>query len=267
MNEVSVIIPNYNRSSDLIQAVESVLCQTYPVLEVLVCDDGSTDNSKEYIERLNDPRVKWLDCGRNGRPAIPRNHGIKQAQGEWLAFLDNDDWWAPEKLEIQIHHMREQRLHASTTNALRVDNNNQELGLMHNVLLPSVLEWKDILPANWVICSSAVVHRSIMQQVGGFPESPHLKALEDYACWLRVASFTSFVYINQPLVRYKDAPTQSIRSADVDKWSQREKVFDDYYRWSLDHNVANSKTKSALKAVRHAMRQKGINLWERLKYR
>ncbi|NBQ48494.1 MAG: glycosyltransferase family 2 protein, partial [Sphingobacteriia bacterium] len=88
---ISVIIPNYNRAAFLKQAIESVLAQTYPVLEILICDDGSQDESRSVVQAFADHRIQWLDCGRNGRPAIPRNKGVQRAKGQWLAFLDNDD--------------------------------------------------------------------------------------------------------------------------------------------------------------------------------
>ena len=100
--KISVIIPNYNRSELLKKAITSVLNQSYAVLEILVCDDGSTDNSKEVIEQFNNQTIKWIDCGKNGRPAIPRNIGVKKAKGNYIAFLDNDDEWLPTKIEEQV---------------------------------------------------------------------------------------------------------------------------------------------------------------------
>src|SRR4051794_13419670 len=101
-NSVSVIIPTWNRAATLGPAIQSVLNQTYPPREVLVCDDGSTDNSVDVVAQLDDQRIRWLPGGRGGRPAIPRNRGIGAATGEWLAFLDSDDEWLPDKLERQL---------------------------------------------------------------------------------------------------------------------------------------------------------------------
>ncbi len=93
--EVSVIIPTWNAAATIKTAVLSALRQTYPPLEILVCEDGSTDNSKEIVESLNDARVRWLTGPHAGQPAIPRNRGIRKATGQWLAFLDSDDEWLP----------------------------------------------------------------------------------------------------------------------------------------------------------------------------
>src|SRR5262249_7122187 len=99
---VSVIIPTWNRAATVMAAVESALAQTHAPLEVLVCDDGSSDDSAQRVGALPDPRVRWLPGPRGGRPAIPRNRGIAAARGEWLAFLDSDDEWLPDKLERQL---------------------------------------------------------------------------------------------------------------------------------------------------------------------
>ncbi|MBK8586703.1 MAG: glycosyltransferase family 2 protein [Bacteroidetes bacterium] len=78
---VSVVIANYNRSDMLVKAIQSALEQTYSVLEILVCDDGSTDDSREKVQALNNEKVKWIDSGKNGRPAIPRNIGLSRVKG------------------------------------------------------------------------------------------------------------------------------------------------------------------------------------------
>lgn len=267
MNKISVIIPNYNRANDLIKAIKSVLNQSYPVHEVLVCDDGSTDNAKQLVDDLNDDRVQWIDCGRNGMPSIPRNIGIAKSSGEWLAFLDNDDTWLPNKLEIQMQLLEKSNLLASSTNAFKIDKDNNSLGKYHKSDLPNVLSLERIFPANWIICSSAIIHRSLLEKAVGFPESVSLRALEDYALWLRIASLTSFSYTDEALVNYKDAPSQSIRSKDDGKWQQRERIFDDYYRWCISSGMNDEKIKNAKRAVRQAMKYNGKGFLERFRYK
>src|ERR1700739_3316319 len=102
MDKVSVIIPTYNRQNTLLRAVKSVLQQTYTVHEILICDDGSDDDSKKIITELKSEKIKWLDCGKNGMPSIPRNKGIQYSTGDWIAFLDSDDEWLPNKTETQL---------------------------------------------------------------------------------------------------------------------------------------------------------------------
>ena len=102
MNETifSVVIPTYNRASKIRRAVESVLAQSYENFEILVMDDGSTDNTAEVVASFADPRITYRWDKNFGGPARPRNRGIALAKGEWICFLDADDWWTVDKLQI-----------------------------------------------------------------------------------------------------------------------------------------------------------------------
>jgi len=229
MTEISVIIPTWNRKELLEQAVLSALGQTLAPLEVLVCDDGSCDGSKEMIEGMADPRVRWVAGTRAGRPAVPRNRGIRESRGEWFAFLDNDDQWLPDKLERQLHLADASGCGAVCTNAVRFIPGRGDVG---NYLCGGGrITFPNLLDVNRVICSSAMVHRSLVEKVGAFPEAPELKALEDYALWLRIATLSDFAYLDQPLVRYRDDAGSSIRSSGPNVWEQRRVVFNDFLAW------------------------------------
>src|SRR5512135_2903291 len=119
MPSVSVIIPTWNRRETLERAVRSALDQTVVPQEVLVCDDGSTDDSRRIVEAIGDPRVRWVEGPRGGRPAIPRNRGIRESSGEWLAFLDSDDEWMRDKLARQLAAAAGSGCRAVCTNAER----------------------------------------------------------------------------------------------------------------------------------------------------
>lgn len=226
---VSVIIANYNRSQQLINAVESVLRQTYPVLEVLVCDDGSTDDSKERILALSDHRVRWIDCGRNGRPAVPRNKGISQSKGEWIAILDNDDEWTTDKIEKQLNAAIRFEAVAVCSNAIRISA--QESKDFFN--RPSgYLTTGEMYIHNPVICSSMIFQRTLLSMVKGFPEQVELRALEDYALWLRIAACGRIYYLEDKLVKYTDIPSSGIRKNDVDAFEQMKRVFSDFKSWA-----------------------------------
>ena len=99
-HEISVVIPTYNRSLFLPKALDSVYNQTSPVLEVIVVDDGSSDNTLPQLA-LQFPQVTWVSQGNHG-VSHARNQGIQRARGEWIAFLDSDDEWLPQKIEKQI---------------------------------------------------------------------------------------------------------------------------------------------------------------------
>ena len=213
------------------KAVRSALHQTLSPIEVLVCDDGSSDNSRAIIEAIGDRRVRWLGGPRGGRPAIPRNRGIRESRGDWLAFLDDDDEWLPEKLERQLALAKKLGCLATCTNARRYVPNRGDLGCY--------LSWKEeritfdsLLKDNQVVCSSAMVRKSLFESVYGFPEDAQLKAVEDYALWLRIASKTDFGFDADSLVIYRDDTTNSIRKGEEDVWRQRQAVFSDFLIWS-----------------------------------
>ncbi|MGB9592367.1 MAG: glycosyltransferase family 2 protein, partial [Candidatus Kryptoniota bacterium] len=101
---MSVIIPTYNRADLLPRAIRSVLAQTFTDFELIVVDDGSIDNTREVVDKFThlDARVKYIWEPNSGRPAVPKNKGIENASGEYIAFLDHDDEWLPAKLEKQL---------------------------------------------------------------------------------------------------------------------------------------------------------------------
>lgn len=229
---VSVIIPTYNRAHTLVAAIRSALAQTTPALEVLVCDDGSTDATREVVEALADERVRFLACGRNGRPAIVRNRGIAESRGAWLAFLDSDDEWLPEKLTTQLALVHALRCLASCTNATRLVPGQGPAGTLLAFDQPR-LPFGLLLRSNLVVCSSAMFHRSLLSHVGGFPEHQSVVAAEDYALWLKIATRTDFAFVAAPQVVYTDNPAASIRGVDPAAEQRRARaVFDDFLRWA-----------------------------------
>jgi glycosyltransferase involved in cell wall biosynthesis len=226
---VSVIIPTWNRANTIIRAVKSVLGQTYSDLEILICDDGSQDNTRELIEGLNDLRIRMISFDHTGKPSSAKNKGIAQAKGDWIAFLDSDDEWHPEKLTAQIEAMKKHNLRASSTNAQRIvegDFNFEEFIYWKR----KKITFNNLLAGNLIISSSAVFHRSLLSDVVGFPE--HLTIAEDYALWLRVATLTPFAYINGHLVKYYDQPSDSVRKKQIDIREAKRNVFDDFRRWA-----------------------------------
>jgi glycosyltransferase involved in cell wall biosynthesis len=222
---VSVIIPTYNAAGTLVKAIESVLHQTYPVLEILICDDGSTDISEELVKGLDNPKVSWLDCGRNYGPGKPRNMGALAAKGDWLCFLDSDDYWLPEKLEQQLSLLADTGCQLASTNAFV---SRGGIRTMERLLpsLPARVSFEELLNDNLIVCSSVMVYREIWLKTKGFPEERILSALEDYACWLQCLMRTEACIVNEPLLVYNDAPTVSIRSNGIQTiWGQRALVF------------------------------------------
>lgn len=104
---VSIVMPSYNTGLYIKDSIESVLAQTHSDWELIIVDDCSTDNSVEVIESYGDPRIRLLRNEKNSGAAVSRNYALREARGRWIAFLDSDDTWAPEKLEKQLAFMKE----------------------------------------------------------------------------------------------------------------------------------------------------------------
>jgi glycosyltransferase involved in cell wall biosynthesis len=202
---VSVVISTYQRPDACERALRSVLEQTEPPLEVLVCDDGSSDDTgaRMRVWESRDPRVSYLCSSLNtGTPATTRNIGIEHASGDMIAFLDDDDEWLANKLATQLDAAAAHSVDAVATNALRSDG-----GLYFPNAVPA---WNptrlDILRTNPVITSSVMVARERLMATGGFPTDLRAKGLEDYVAWLDLASRGArFEILGEPLIRYNDA--------------------------------------------------------------
>jgi teichuronic acid biosynthesis glycosyltransferase TuaG len=240
---ISIIIPSYNRAELLKNAVMSVLTQTFTNFEVIVCDDGSTDNSEELILSLNDERIKWLSLPHSGKPSVPRNHGMRKSKGEWLAFLDSDDRWFPSKLETQINILKTHKYQAISSNCFAVNNANNKSHLMININNDS-FSFYELIERNLAVTSMVMFNRGLLDKVIGFPEADCLKIGEDYALWLRVASYTDFAYIIEPLGEYSDAPSESIRGTveEMPFRSLQNVVLRNYIDWCKDNAIINCKS-------------------------
>lgn len=229
--KVSVIIPTWNRAKSLEHAIFSVLKQSFSNFEILVCDDGSTDNSEEIVRKFNDHRVIWIAGEHSGCPAVPRNRGLAASRSEWVAFLDSDDYWLPEKLEVQLNALEHSGRLAVCSNAFRNINSPMAEHLIS--WDRGELTFYDLLMNNRVVCSSMLISRKVLDITGGFPEERSFKVGEDYSLWLKVSQLTSIVYLDSPLVVYKDDPKNSIRAKGPSIATQRRRVFSNYLIWQV----------------------------------
>lgn len=231
--KISVIIPNWNGEKILESVIRSCLNQTLPPFEVLVCDDGSTDNSKEAVERINDSRVIWVPSLHSGTPAVPRNNGMKVSKGDWIAFCDNDDEWLPTKLEKQIYLAEKLKCKAICTNAF--------IKINGDITSKTVSNWskhkitfRNLLKSNNIVCSSVVIHSSVFKEINGFSEIVEYGSFADFICWLRVSSKTNFAFVNEPLVIYDDHPLTSIRSSFTDGKLLKEISLNNFINWAKE---------------------------------
>ncbi len=261
MSSVSVIVPTWNRADMIKKAVQSAINQTYPPLEILVCDDGSIDNTEKIINSLNDPRVIWVKGSHSGSPAITRNRGILKCKGEWIAFLDSDDEWLPKKLQKQIELAYKLGCKAICSNAYRLL---PERGIVGTLLTwnKEIIMLDDLLNCNQVICSSVMIHRSLFEKTNGFPEDT--KVIEDYALWLRIAIMSDFAFVNEPLVIYRDDAVNSIRSKVIsDELLQRKYIFNDFLNWAKNYRSINKSYHHFIQKVRREYWKTIFNLWIR----
>ncbi|MBP0598385.1 glycosyltransferase family 2 protein [Herbaspirillum sp. LeCh32-8] len=243
---VSVIIPTWNRERDLAHAIRSALTQTYRNLEVLVCDDGSTDTSRDLVEQIGDARVRWIEGAHAGLPSVPRNRGMRAARGEWIAFMDSDDTWLEDKLARQLVRMSAAggMPRASCGNALRrigPESPAPDAPLLLAQTEDTELPLSDLMQSNSVVTSTVVLHRSLLPAIGEFPTSRGLKVGEDYAYWLRAASLTPFAFHGAALASYADIPAASVRASVRNETLAKLRVYRDYFGWlsvSYPHRLA-----------------------------
>jgi glycosyltransferase involved in cell wall biosynthesis len=212
---ISVVIPTYQRLEACRRAISSALEQELPALEVLVCDDGSTDGTQAALEAWagEEPRLRYLRLARNfGAPAAARNLGTQSARGEWVAFLDDDDVWLPEKLRIQAEAISTGRYDVVASDAAR---SSGEPYFGHE--RASEPDRAELLRHNPVITSTAVARRSSLIEAGGFTDSAvgmSITGVEDYAAWLNLAyRGARFVVLPDRLVEYDDAGEDRVSSA------------------------------------------------------
>ena len=195
--DISVIIPTYNRRNTLPRAVESVLNQTYKPIEIIVVDDGSTDGAKEMCSEMY-PLVRYIYQANSGVSSA-RNTGIKSASGDWIALLDSDDEWLPDKLDRQVKLLQDNaEIRFCHTNEIWIRNNvrinqkkkHQKYG---GNIFNKCLDICRISP------SSSLFHTSVIKDVGLFDES--LDVCEDYDLWLRITAKYPVLFLDQPLIK------------------------------------------------------------------
>lgn len=201
--KVSVIIPTYNRAHLIERSIKSVLNQTYEEFELLIVDDGSTDNTKEVVGRIKDDRIRYIQCGENGGAAKARNRGIAEAKYDYIAFQDSDDEWYPDKLEKQMKAMLEApediglvycEYHYNGLNGLEDISPNREIPLeqKQGYIFPQ------LLAGNMIGTPVMLVKRECFEKVGVFNEK--FPCMEDYELVLRIAKNYRIEFIPEILV-------------------------------------------------------------------
>ncbi len=215
---VSIIIPTYNRAELVCQTIDNVFLQTYSKFELIVVDDGSTDETPSRLHQYGD-RIRVFTQA-NAGPAVARNRGIELARGEIIAFQDSDDLWKPVKLERQVallEHFGPSVPCCLCNVVMRRVNGKDFTSFDHSLLRPRHeaglwLNVSDVLATRFVLFNQAVaIRRKALEKVGGF--DVHLKYLEDYDLPLRLALEGPWAFIREPLVIYGETSPESFSQA------------------------------------------------------
>ncbi|MBI1877687.1 MAG: glycosyltransferase [Chloroflexi bacterium] len=201
---VSVIIPAYNAQNFIGETIQSVINQTYPDWEMLVVDDGSTDETRQVIEKyLTDSRVKYL-YQPNQERAAARNHGLRGSSGKYIAFLDADDLWLPDKLKVQVEYLdTHSEMGLCFTHHRFINEEGTLTGKPGVMFKPGPDQFSRLLEANFIANSTVIIARTVFDKLGLFDESLPAYGSEDWDMWLRIARFYPIHFIDQPLTLYR----------------------------------------------------------------
>ena len=196
MIKVTTIIPTFNRGYCLAESIQSVLDQNFSDFELIVVDDGSTDNTAEVIEQFSG--IHKIRIKKNRGVSFARNLAIKQARGEWIAFLDSDDLWERDKLAIQMSWVEcNPDYHAVYTDEIWI-RNGVRVNAMKKHRKYSGDIFRHCLPLCIVSPSSVLLRNELLNKFGGFDES--MPVCEDYDLWLRISMSFPFHFIEEKLI-------------------------------------------------------------------
>jgi glycosyltransferase involved in cell wall biosynthesis len=202
---VSVVIPTSNRIDLLGRAIKSVVNQTFTDWEIIVVDDASIDTTESIMSEKKSEQIHYIRFHNKSGGAVARNTGIKNSKGDFIAFLDDDDEWMPEKLQKQINCLRDDKqLGICYTGRKTIRKGNLIFGIGKNYSFRYPLkenQFKAIMTDNFIgITSSVMIPRTILEEINGFDEL--LPCLQDYDLYIRIIKKWNAAGINEPLVLY-----------------------------------------------------------------
>ena len=203
---VSIVMPMYNCAAYVAKSIESVQAQTYPYWELLVVDDLSTDDSVAIVEEYakKDNRIRLLQNPKNSGAALSRNYALREATGKWVAFLDSDDLWLPEKLAKQVPFMANNGYHFSYTQYREMDDNGVHTGVM--LTGPKKVTKAKLFAYDYIGCLTVMYEREYV----GLIQIPDLKKRNDYAMWLKVVKHCPCYLLPELLAEYRVRSSGSV---------------------------------------------------------
>lgn len=199
MNDlVSIIMPSYNTQKFIEETLDSVLAQTYTNWELIIVDDCSTDNTDEIVSPfLSDSRIIYIQNEKNSGAAVSRNRALREAKGKWIAFLDSDDLWTPDKLEKQIAFMQSNGYCFSYTNYSEIDESSEPLG--KTVTGPKKITKTGMYNYCWMGCLTVMYD---VEKIG-LIQIEDIKKNNDYAMWLKICKKANCYLLDEDLARYR----------------------------------------------------------------
>lgn len=195
---VSIIMPSYNTAQYISESIRSVQMQTYTNWELLIVDDNSTDDTDHVVkEYLADKRIRYLKNDHNSGAALSRNKALRESKGRWIAFLDSDDLWIPEKLEKQLNFMNENKYHFSYTDYEEIDENGKTRGI--KVTGPDKITRTGFFNYCWPGCLTVMYDKNYVGEV----QVADIRKNNDYAMWLAVSRNAACHLLHENLARYR----------------------------------------------------------------
>jgi len=213
---VSIITPSYNSAKFIKQCIESVIAQTYTNWEMLIVDDYSSDNSLQILKKYNDKRIQLIELDKNVGASESRNVAIRKAKGKYIAFLDSDDLWEPQKLEKQISFMETEDIAFSFSTYQPISDDESKLySIIH---APKIVTYSSYLKKTIIGCLTVVIDR---EKTGGF-EMPNIRSSHDMALWLLIMRRGFDAYgLDENLARYRIVSTSNT----ANKWRAAKDVW------------------------------------------
>jgi teichuronic acid biosynthesis glycosyltransferase TuaG len=208
---ISIVIPAYNCEKYVEETFKSILNQTYENWEIIFVNDGSTDNTLEILNKLSAKQSITIVEQDNGKQGKARNNGIRHANGDWIAFLDADDIWTPNKLEFQLEQTINSGADLSFTDGFICLRNDMKLREFKFGVEDMVYSGDDGIQLfhgqNRIPTSTVLVKKAVIESLGGFPEELDIQNCEDYYLWTNLlANGFTFLGINKPMLLYRVYP-------------------------------------------------------------
>ena len=201
--KVSVIVPTYNRAHLVTETIDSILGQTFGDFELIVVDNYSTDNTENVIKSYTDERIRYFKHKNNGIIAVNRNYGMKKAQGEYIAFCDDDDLYYPEKLQKCLEIFRQHEDAVLVCHDLQGNYNGKIVMRLSCGPYMEPMYHTLLFKGNRVFTSATVARRNELLGVGAFNETPDFFGVEDWDLWMRLAGTGRFCFLNEVLGEYR----------------------------------------------------------------